>query len=161
MITDVREAQRPRVVHKSPEHATPARLLADPSRRVVVDARRDEARELGALRVQHAKRRVARAGQLHGRRENPRQHRVEIQVGDDHTPEFDQRAQAIRFELVCDQPVPRSRWCVAFEQRYSDRAQRLEPLAGINLRSGAKLATYLTRIGHAAPRRWTSGPVIG
>ena len=98
VLADPRQAQRSRVLDEDPEHPPPAREIADRPRRVVVDASRDEALELGALAVEHADRGVASAGQLAGRLEYVAEHGIELELGDDEASDVDQRPQAIGFE---------------------------------------------------------------
>jgi len=61
---DVVQAQRVRIADQHAEDAAPAREVADRPVRGLVDARGEEPLELGALLVEHADGRVARAREL-------------------------------------------------------------------------------------------------
>ena len=71
VLGDVVQAERPRVADEDAQDAAPARQVADRRMGLGVDAVRDEALELSAGRVDDAERRVAGAGQLGGRLEEP------------------------------------------------------------------------------------------
>ena len=89
-MRDVGEPQRPRVLDQHAEHAVPARQVADLAVRVLVDPDGQEALELLAALVEDADRRVARAGQLTGDLEQPFEHRLGVELGDQRAPDVDQ-----------------------------------------------------------------------
>ena len=70
--------------------------------RVVVDAARDEARELDALGVQDAERRITRAGQLPGGLQEAVEHRLEVELRDEAAPNLEEAGEAFGIEgIVC------------------------------------------------------------
>jgi hypothetical protein len=108
MVADASKSQRLGIVGEDAENAAPARSVADPPRRLVVDARGDEPLQLAALGVQHTQRGVARAGQLKRCLEHARQQCVDVELGDDESPDLDQRAQSFCFEPLGDRRLPQS-----------------------------------------------------
>ena len=87
---DVGEDQRARVLDQQPEHAAAARQVADLGARRRVDPRGQESLERAALLVEHADRRIARAGQLARRLEQPLQHDLGVQLGHERAARFQQ-----------------------------------------------------------------------
>ena len=74
------------------------RQVADRAVRLRVDSARDEARERLARFVEHAERRVARAGQLARDVEHLREQRLEVALGDERATDLDQPAQPLLVE---------------------------------------------------------------
>ena len=93
MRADVGQPQRPRIVDQHTEHAAPAGQVADRSMRLLVDARGEEPLEQLAPLVEHADRRVARAGQLARDLEQLIEHDLRIELGDQRAPDGEQPAQ--------------------------------------------------------------------
>ena len=97
MVADVLEPQRARILDQQAEDAAAAGRIADRAVRLGVDPGGDEALELLPAVVEHADGRVARAGDLAGDVEQPMQHRVDVELGDEPPARIDQAPEA---ELV-------------------------------------------------------------
>ena len=85
VLAEVGKAQRDRIEDQIAEHAAAARPLADPRARVIVDPRREKYGEAVPGIVEHAQRRVLRAGQLlrglqHSIKRNLQPHLVEHEL---------------------------------------------------------------------------------
>ena len=83
MRADVGQHQRARVLDQQAEDPAPAREVADRRVRGRVDAAGEEALERPPLRVEHADGRVARAGQLACGLQQPLEHDLEVELGDE------------------------------------------------------------------------------
>ena len=92
---EIVQPQRLRVADQDAEDPAAARQVADRGVRLGVDSGGDEALERRAAPVDHAQRRVARAGQLGGRLDEPLQQRVERELGRQGDAGLDQRPQAV------------------------------------------------------------------
>ena len=79
-----------RLADQHAEDAAAAREVADRGLRLGVDAGGQEALELRAARVDHAERRVARAGQLGGGLDDPLEQRVERELRGERDPGLEQ-----------------------------------------------------------------------
>ena len=88
------------MIDQHPEDPTPARQVADRPVRLGVDAARDEPGQLPPVVVQDPERGVLRAGQLARDIEQPVQHLLEAQLGDQGAAHVDQQAQTLRFQLL-------------------------------------------------------------
>ena len=95
MRADVVQPQRPRVGDQDAEHAAPAREVADRAVGLLVDPGGEEALELLAALVEHADRGVARAGELARDLEQPLEHRLGVEHGDERAADVDQASQAV------------------------------------------------------------------
>ena len=93
VLREVVQPQRLRLADQHPEDAAPARQVADLRAQVVVDAVGDELLQLDPVRVDHAERRVASAGQLGRRLHEPVEQRVERQLRGDGESRREQRTQ--------------------------------------------------------------------
>ena len=95
MAADLVEPQRPRVVDEHAEHAAPVRRVADRPPARVVEPAREEARQPLALRVEHPDRRIVRARELPRGVEQPVQHGVEVDLGDERAARVEQAREAV------------------------------------------------------------------
>ena len=93
MGADLIQAQRRRVADELPEHAVSARRFADPANGRLVEAAGEEPRQPRLRVVEHADRRVARPRDLACHVEDPAEHRVEIELGDQRSTDVQQSAQ--------------------------------------------------------------------
>ena len=83
MRADVGEHERARVLDQHAEDPAATRQVADRGVGRGVDAAGEEALERPALLVEHADGRIARAGQLAGGLEQPLEHDLEVELGDE------------------------------------------------------------------------------
>ena len=97
MVADVLEPQRPRILDQQAEDPAPAGQIADRPVRLGIDPGGDEALELLPAIVEDADGGVARAGDLAGDVEEPYEHRVDVELGDEPRARIDQAPEA---ELV-------------------------------------------------------------
>ena len=93
ILREVVQPQRPRLADQHPEDAAPARQVADLRAQVVVDAVGDELLQLDPVRVDHAERGIASAGQLGRGLHEPVEQRVERQLRGDGESRREQRTQ--------------------------------------------------------------------
>ena len=100
MVADVVEAQRARVVDEHAEQAAPARQVADGAVGVLVDAAREEAGELAAFLVEDAQRDVARAREVGGGLQEPVEHRLEVELGQQAAPGVDEAREPVLVQAV-------------------------------------------------------------
>jgi hypothetical protein len=89
MRAEVVEDDRARVLDQQAEDAAPARELADRRARLGAHARGQEALKPPPAGVEHAERRVAGAGQLPGHVDEPLQHHLEVELGDQRPPRLE------------------------------------------------------------------------
>ena len=95
MVADVVEAQRARVVDQHAEDAAPARQVADGAMGLLVDPAREEPRELAACLVEDAERDVARAREVGGGLQQPVEHRLEVELGQQAAPGVDEPREPV------------------------------------------------------------------
>src|SRR5512132_728861 len=100
MVADVIQAQRARVVDEHAEQAATARQVTDGAVGVRVDAAREEAGELAALLVEDAERDVARPGEVGRGLQEPVEHRLEVQLGQQAAPGVDEACEPVLVEAV-------------------------------------------------------------
>ena len=100
MVADVVEAQRARVVDEHAEEAAPTRQVADGAVGLLVDPAREEAGELAACLVEDAERDVARAGEVGGGLQQPVEHRLEIELGQQAAPGVDEPREPVLVQAV-------------------------------------------------------------
>ena len=81
MLADVGQPQRLRVLNQHPEHAAPARKVADRTVGGGVDPDREEALELPPRVVEHAERRIPGTGDLASLLEDAVEHRLGVVLG--------------------------------------------------------------------------------
>src|SRR5262249_14971372 len=93
VIADLSQAKRLRVADQHAEDAAPAWGVSDGLVRRFVDSRRQEPLELLPGRVDHPERRVTRAGELGGRRDDLLEHAVERELGAHRDPSLDHGSQ--------------------------------------------------------------------
>jgi hypothetical protein len=100
MRPHVCEHERARVVDQQSQDAATARQLADRGVGGRVEAAREEPLKSAALRIEHSDRRVARAGQLPGRLEQPLQHDLHVELDQQRAAGLEETLGALRVEPV-------------------------------------------------------------
>jgi hypothetical protein len=100
MVADVVQAQRTRVVDEHAEQAATARQVADGAMGVLVDAAGEEACELTAALVEDPERDVARPGEVGGGLQEPVEHGLEVQFGQQAAPGLDEAREPALVEAV-------------------------------------------------------------
>ena len=80
MAAHIGQAQRARVADQLAQHAPAGRQRADGAALLLVDPARHEPGQAVTRLVQHAQRRVARAGELAGRLQHAFEHQLEIKL---------------------------------------------------------------------------------
>jgi hypothetical protein len=93
MLAYIRQAQRLWILDQHAEHTAAARQRTDLAMRLRVDPDSQEALELTALLVEDPQRRVARPGQLASLLQDPLQHGLEVELGDDRAPDLQDTPQ--------------------------------------------------------------------
>ena len=100
MVADVVEAQRARVVDEHAEEAATARQVADGAMGVLVDPAREEAGELAASLVEDAERDVACPREVGGGLQEPVEHRLEVELGQQAAPGVDEAREPVLVQAV-------------------------------------------------------------
>src|SRR5947209_529920 len=108
MSSDLREAQRTRILDQHPQDAAAARQIADGTVRVRVDPDREKALELAALLVEHAERRVARSRDSHRLVDDAAQHRLGIELGNERPTHLGKAADLVDIACGAHQPPVRA-----------------------------------------------------
>ena len=95
VLAEVVKPERRVLADEDSEDPPPARKVADRSVRVGINARGEEALELGTASVDHAERGVASGRELGSRLDQALQEGVERQLGRERDPGLDERPQAL------------------------------------------------------------------
>lgn len=95
MTVNIGQPQRHRVCDELSEHAPPPGQRPDLTSCRLVDAQREESRQLAAGLIEHPKRRILRVGQVAARLEHPLEHEIDVQLAQDGPSEAQHRPRSL------------------------------------------------------------------